>query len=88
MTDTMDAMYVENGTTVNAHVFNASDYDQTDFFLRVEQIKNLNIPLCDVSLWHVSPLRISLALYSFKYFLGTPSVTYHHVVNDNVATRR
>lgn len=59
MTDTADAMFVENGTAVNDRVFNIADYHQTSLFLRIEQIEDPSIPLRDVSLSHVTAQHAS-----------------------------
>lgn len=50
VTDRAAALSLENGTAVNVHVFNVSYYHLSDVFLRIEQIGDLDIPLCDASL--------------------------------------
>lgn len=56
VTDRAGAMSVENGTAANIRNFNESDYPQTDFFVRIEQINDPDIRLHDVSLAHVTLL--------------------------------
>lgn len=38
MTNRVDAMSIENGTSVNVHVFDARFYHRAGLFLRFEQI--------------------------------------------------
>lgn len=59
MTDRVDVMSVENGTTVTVLVFNVSDYLQADSFVRIKQIKDSDVPLRNVCLSHVTSLRNS-----------------------------
>lgn len=57
LTDTVDTMSVENGTSVNFRFFNISDYHQTVLFVRIEKIKDPHITLPDISLSLVTSLR-------------------------------
>lgn len=71
-------MSVKNNTTVNAHVFNASNYHQSDFFVRIKQIQVRESPLRDASTSHVTSFRILFHMYGFDYSHCTLSVTFHH----------
>lgn len=59
LSDRADAMSVQSDTAVNDHVFNMSDYHHVNIFVRIRQIEDLNIPLCDADLSYVTSLRTS-----------------------------
>lgn len=59
MNNRVDAMSVENATTVNVRVFKMSDYRQSHFVARIEQIEDPDISLRDISLSRVESLRES-----------------------------
>lgn len=69
--DTADAMSVENRTVANVCVFNVNDYNRTDLFVRIEQTKDPEILLPDVSLLYVAFVRAWLRMYHFDYSRGT-----------------
>lgn len=62
VTDRMDAISKESGVTVNFRICNATGYHQADFFLRNEQIENLDISLHDVSFPQRTPLCASFRM--------------------------
>lgn len=86
VTDTANAMSIENSTTVNVRILNVGDYHQESLFVRIKQIEDPGIPLRQVGLSHVSSLRTSLRLYSFNYCCSTPSVTFRSKVSDDDVT--
>lgn len=87
VTDKADAMYVGNGTAVNVCFFNVTIYHQAEVFERTEQEDNLETPLRDVSLSHLSSSRATLRMYGFYYSRGTLSVTFFCGRSaDNVTT--
>lgn len=63
MTDTADAMSVENGTAISIRVFNTTEYRQSDLFVRIEQIEDSDSPLRDASSSHVTLPRASFRIY-------------------------
>lgn len=54
VTDTVEAMFVENGTAGIFRVFNLGDYHQVHSFVRKEEIQNLETPLRHDDLSHVT----------------------------------
>lgn len=51
--DRVEAVSVENRTSVSLLAFNLSDYHPVDLIVRIKQIMNLDIALRDISLSHV-----------------------------------
>lgn len=60
-----DATSVEKGTAINVFPLNKSDYLQTDFFVKVEQMDDPDVPLRNDSSSHVTSLRASFYMYGF-----------------------
>lgn len=80
-------MTVENGTTVTLCVFNVSYYHQTDFFVKIEQIENPDIPLSEAIFSHSASLCGSFRMYGFDYSRDTLSLTFYCTVSaENVTT--
>lgn len=81
VTDKVDAISVENGTTFNVCNFNVNDYRQKYFFVKIEQIEDPNVMLRDGCLHHVTSLSASLPMYGFDHSRGTLYVTFQLGLN-------
>lgn len=87
MTDTADAMSVEDGTAVNVHVSDFSDNHQKILFVINEQIEDPDIPVHGVRLSHVTSPRASFCMYGFDFSRGPLSVMSHTwVCADDMTT--
>lgn len=65
VTDRADSISAENGTAVNVRVFNVSNSHQVDLFVKMKQVEDRNILLCDASLLQVTFFRALFCLYGF-----------------------
>lgn len=54
-----------------------NDYLNVELFLRIEQIADLYILLRDAGISYLTFLHASFPKYSFNYFPGIQSVTFH-----------
>lgn len=68
MTDKTDAISIENATAVKSLFFIVINYHQVKLCLKIEQIGDLNILLCDANLSHVISSRATLRMYDFNYY--------------------
>lgn len=76
VTDEADAMSDDTVTNVSIRFFNISYAIQTDSLVRVEQIRNMEIPLFDSNLSHVTSLSASFYTFGLDFF-GSTSVSEH-----------
>lgn len=65
--DEANEMLFANGTAGNVRFINFMEYHQADLFVRTERIEDLDVPLPDVSLSHVTYLRASFRMYGFDF---------------------
>lgn len=87
MTNSADAMAVENETAGNVGFFNMSDNHQWDWIVRIEQIENPYIPSHCVCLSLVFSLRASFSRFGFTYSCGTLLKPLHPgMSSDDVST--
>lgn len=71
VTNSAAAMSVYNGINVKVCVFNVRDYHQVNLLVRIEDVEDPVIPLCDVGLPHVTSLRALFHMYRFTSSCGT-----------------
>lgn len=70
-------MSVENGTAFYFCILIVSEYQQTDLFVKIEQIENRDVLVRDVNFSHKTLLHASLCMYLFDYYRSALSVSVH-----------
>lgn len=87
MTKRADAIFLEDGFIVNVSIFYVSNYHQADLFVQRNQIEDVYILPCDISLFLVTSSRAFFCMYGFDYSSGTLSVSFHPGMGaDDVTT--
>lgn len=86
VTDKTDSPYVENGAAAAVCHFILKDYHYVDLVVRIEQIVNPDIPLCDISLSYASTFCASLYMYCFVHSNSTLSAVPHTGVSADHVT--